>query len=146
MKQAITLLFVLALICGATAQAADPQAPDKPVQLKSAASSKMWVMFDHASHDAVACDVCHHAQPSDAASPYVSCGASEECHVLPMGDDGGVPSLFKAFHSKDSDHSCYGCHMQKRAQYTGFQKGCAPCHEAVKKDPNAPAVTEKTLK
>ncbi|HIW79224.1 MAG TPA: cytochrome c3 family protein [Candidatus Bilophila faecipullorum] len=122
MKQAITLLFVLALICGATAQAADPQAPDKPVQLKSAASSKMWVMFDHASHDAVACDVCHHAQPSDAASPYVSCGASEECHYIKGSKERDVQSLFWAYHTKNTERSCYGCHR------TMVDTGCRPCH------------------
>ena len=35
--------------------------------------------------------------------------------------------------------------MKKRKQYTGFQKGCLPCHEKAQKDPKAPAVAEKTL-
>ena len=106
---------------------------------------KMDVVFNHSSHRRVRCQTCHHALPSDIDAKYVSCGASEECHSVPRGDDGVAPSLFKAFHAKDSDHSCYGCHMKKRKQYTGFQKGCLPCHEKAQKDPKAPAVAEKTL-
>lgn len=159
MKKKLLTLAVACLLCLPAFAADDQKEPEgisniqeigkvirNPLTLEASRNPKMNVVFNHATHKRVRCQTCHHEQPSDISAKYVGCGASEECHVLPMGDDGGVPSLFKAFHSKDSDHSCYGCHMQKRAQYTGFQKGCAPCHEAVKKDPNAPAVTEKTLK
>lgn len=106
----------------------------------------MDVVFNHSSHRRVRCQTCHHALPSDIDAKYVSCLAARRgSHSVPRGDDGVAPSLFKAFHAKDSDHSCYGCHMKKRKQYTGFQKGCLPCHEKAQKDPKAPAVAEKTL-
>lgn len=158
MKKEILTLAVACLLC-APAFAAD-KAPEGVSDLKevgkvirnpltiesTGGNSRMNVVFNHKSHKRVRCVTCHHAQPSDINAKYVSCGASEECHSTPRGSDGAAPSLFQAFHSKDSDHSCYGCHMKKREKYTGFQKGCLPCHEKAKKDPNAPAVTEKTLK
>ena len=69
----------------------------------------------------------------------------ENATPCPVATTASPELLFKAFHAKDSDHSCYGCHMKKRKQYTGFQKGCLPCHEKAQKDPKAPAVAEKTL-
>ena len=75
---------MLSLIGGAAtwAVAGDAKAPDKPIELKSSEHKKMWVKFNHATHESVECDVCHHAAPSDAKDAYVSCGASEECHSL----------------------------------------------------------------
>ena len=124
MKQALIAMFVFSLIGGASIQAGaeGQQAPDKPIELKSSASKKMWVKFDHASHDSIDCDVCHHAEPSDAKSAYVSCGSNEECHSLKGTKERDVQSLFWAYHTKSSERSCYGCHS------TMVQKGCRPCH------------------
>lgn len=102
-------------------------------------NSKMDVVFNHKSHRRVRCVTCHHALPSDINAKYVSCGASEECHSTPRGDDGVAPSLFKAFHAKDSENSCYGCHLKRRGQDSD-QSGCAPCHEKAKSQ----AAAEKT--
>ena len=83
-KQALIAMFVFSLIGGVAVQAGaeGQQAPDKPIELKSSASKKMWVKFDHASHDSIDCDVCHHAEPSTPSRAYVSCSSSEECHSL----------------------------------------------------------------
>ena len=84
MKRALIAICMLSLIGGAAtwAVAGDAKAPDKPIELKSSEHKKMWVKFNHATHESVECDVCHHAAPSDAKDAYVSCGASEECHSL----------------------------------------------------------------
>ena len=123
MKQALIAMFVFSLIGGAALQAAaeGQQAPDKPIELKSSASKKMWVKFDHASHDSIDCDVCHHEQPSDAKSRYVSCGSSEECHSIKGSKERDVQSQFWAYHTKASERSCYGCHTAM------VEKGCRPC-------------------
>ena len=80
MKRALIAICMLSLIGGAAtwAVAGDAKAPDKPIELKSSEHKKMWVKFNHATHESVECDVCHHAAPSDAKDAYVSCGASEE--------------------------------------------------------------------
>ena len=77
MKRALIAICMLSLIGGAAtwAVAGDVKAPDKPIELKSSEHKKMWVKFNHASHESVECDVCHHAAPSDAKDAYVSCGA-----------------------------------------------------------------------
>ena len=36
-------------------------------------------------------------------------------------------SLFMAYHSPDTDRSCYGCHRKLAGKYPNF-KGCRPCH------------------
>ena len=158
MRKELLTLAVACLLC-VPAFAADDEEPKgvsdikevgkvmrNPITIEATGGNqKMDVVFNHSSHRRVRCQTCHHALPSDIDAKYVSCGASEECHSVPRGDDGVAPSLFKAFHAKDSDHSCYGCHIKKRKQYTGFQKGCLPCHEKAQKDPKVPAVAEKTL-
>lgn len=124
MKQALIAMVAFSLICGASglAGAEEDKAPDKAIELKSSASKKMWVKFDHASHDSIDCEVCHHAAPSDATSKYVSCGASEECHYIKGSKERDVQSLFWAYHTKSAERSCYGCHN------TMVEKGCRPCH------------------
>ena len=117
-------MLAFSLLCGPATlvRAEGPQAPDKPIQLKSSASNKMWVTFNHSSHEGMDCEVCHHATPSDAETPYVSCGASEECHNIKGSKERDVQSLFWAYHTKSVEHSCYGCH------HTMVNQGCRPCH------------------
>ena len=112
MKRALIAICMLSLIGGAAtwAVAGDAKAPDKPIELKSSEHKKMWVKFNHATHESVECDVCHHAAPSDAKDAYVSCGASEECHSLKGTRERDPQSLFWAYHTKNSERSCYGCH------------------------------------
>ena len=149
MRKELLTLAVACLLC-VPAFAADDEEPKgvsdikevgkvirNPITIEATGGKqKMDVVFNHSSHRRVRCQTCH---------KYVSWGARAQGHSVPGGEAGGAPSLFKAFHAKDSDHSCYGCHMKKRKQYTGFQKGCLPCHEKAQKDPKAPAVAEKTL-
>ena len=122
MKRALIAICMLSLIGGAAtwAVAGDAKAPDKPIELKSSEHKKMWVKFNHATHESVECDVCHHAAPSDAKDAYVSCGASEECHSLKGTRERDPQSLFWAYHTKNSERSCYGCHTA--------MLGCRPCH------------------
>lgn len=129
MKQALVLLFVFSVFCGVSGQAdaKEAQAPQKPIELKDAASPRMHVFFNHASHKKIECDFCHHAEPSDATSPYVSCGASEECHYIKGRKERDVQSLFQAYHDKKAERSCYGCHRSLADKHPSF-KGCRPCH------------------
>ena len=62
MKRALIAICMLSLIGGAAtwAVAGDAKAPDKPIELKSSEHKKMWVKFNHATHESVECDVCHH--------------------------------------------------------------------------------------
>ena len=105
MKRALIAICMLSLIGGAAtwAVAGDAKAPDKPIELKSSEHKKMWVKFNHATHESVECDVCHHAAPSDAKDAYVSCGASEECHSLKGTRERDPQSLFWAYHTKNSE-------------------------------------------
>ena len=145
MRKELLTLAVACLLC-VPAFAADDEEPKGVSDIKEVGKVIRNPITIEATGGKQKMDVVfNHSLPSDIDDKYVSCGASEECHSVPRGDDGVAPSLFKAFHAKDSDHSCYGCHMKKRKQYTGFQKGCLPCHEKAQKDPKAPAVAEKTL-
>ncbi len=124
MKRALIAISVLLLtgVIPLSAAAEETKAPEKTIELKSSTHKKMWVKFDHASHEGVDCVVCHHAQPSDAKSPSVSCGASEECHALKGTKERDPQSLFWAYHTRNSERSCYGCHT------TMIGPGCRPCH------------------
>lgn len=138
MKRALVAMFAFSLMCCASVQvrAEGAQAPDKPIQLKSSSSSKMWVTFNHASHEGMDCEVCHHMMPSDADTPYVSCGASEECHNIKGSKERDVQSLFWAYHTKSAERSCYGCH------HVMVNPGCRPCHMS----PQAREAAEKSGK
>ncbi len=138
MKRALVAMFAFSLMCCASVQvlAEETQAPDKPIQLKSSSSSKMWVTFNHTSHEGMDCEVCHHMMPSDADTPYVSCGASEECHNIKGSKERDVQSLFWAYHTKSAERSCYGCH------HVMVNQGCRPCHMS----PQAREAAEKSGK
>lgn len=124
MKRALIALSVL-LLTGAlpvSAAADDAKAPEKVIELNKSAHKKMWVKFDHATHESVDCAVCHHAAPSDAKSAYVSCGASDECHAATGTRERDPMNLFWAYHARNSERSCYGCHTAT------LGAGCRPCH------------------
>lgn len=128
MKRALIAICMLSLIGGAAtwAVAGDAKAPDKPIELKSSEHKKMWVKFNHATHESVECDVCHHAAPSDAKDAYVSCGASEECHSLKGTRERDPQSLFWAYHTKNSERSCYGCHTAMLGPGCPSRATCLP--------------------
>ncbi len=126
----IVCLLLVPLVCCVNAQAGDfkdlTQTLKNPVLLHDGASPRMAVTFHHASHKGIKCGFCHHMKPEGAKRAYASCGAGEGCHVQ-MGKSKDSMSLFMAYHSKDSQRSCYGCHHTLAGKYPEF-KGCRPCH------------------
>lgn len=96
-----------------------------PIELRSGSSDRMHVIFRHTSHKSVACRFCHHASPSD--KPYVSC-TTEECHSLNGARERDTMSVFMAYHSRESERSCYSCHKARAAAHPEFT-GCRPCHK-----------------
>ena len=86
-------------------------------------------MFPHTAHKGINCMHCHHEMSGD--NRYVAC---TECHATPGARERDSMSMFMAFHSKNGDRSCYGCHSQKAqenpAKYGAKFKGCRPCHMA----------------
>lgn len=133
MKYVTLLLLALSLVWVGEAQARDikemSQIIKKPIEIPGGTSSRMSVMFPHTAHKGINCMHCHHEEGSD--SRYVAC---TECHATPGARERDPMSMFMAFHSKNGDRSCYGCHTQKAkenpAKYGAKFKGCRPCHMA----------------
>ena len=133
MKYVTLLLLALSLVCAGAAQARDikemSQVIKKPIEIPGGTSPRMSVMFPHTAHKGINCMHCHHEVGSD--SRYVAC---TECHATPGARERDPMSMFMAFHSKNGDRSCYGCHSQKAqenpAKYGAKFKGCRPCHMA----------------
>ena len=130
MKYAVVLMLALTCWWAGDAQARTikemSQIIKNPIKIEGGNSDRMSVMFPHTAHKGISCIHCHHENPGD--DRYVSC---TECHATPGARERDPMSMFMAFHSKNSDRSCYGCHSQKKAQdparYAKF-KGCQPCH------------------
>lgn len=97
MRKELLTLAVACLLC-VPAFAADDEEPKgvsdikevgkvirNPITIEATGGKqKMDVVFNHSSHRRVRCQTCHHALPSDIDAKYVSCGASEECHSVPV--------------------------------------------------------------
>ena len=97
MRKELLTLAVACLLC-VPAFAADDEEPKgvsdikevgkvirNPITIEATGGKqKMDVVFNHSSHRRVRCQTCHHALPSDIDAKYVSCGASEECHSVPL--------------------------------------------------------------
>lgn len=139
MKKAFLLLAALAfcVTMAVQASAADKAAaPDPvheigkrmkdPIVLESSVSPLLNVTFNHSTHRSVPCRTCHHEEGSTGY--YVSCS---ECHQITDPRSDAPESTFQAFHAKDSDRSCYGCHTkmaQARPQDFPHFTNCRPCH------------------
>lgn len=132
MKYMITLLFALAVLWAVAAQASEPKGVAKtrrPIAIEGGTSPRMTVMFTHKTHtgSGIKCQHCHHE--SSGTSPYSSC--REACHSIPGARERDPMSMFMAFHSGDTDRSCYGCHsslaLKDPQKYPDFY-GCRPCH------------------
>lgn len=103
--------------------------PIHPLELKSEKTPRLSVQFSHKDHASVNCDTCHHRprcaichfSPRERYSPDASCSMAG-CHP-DMGNSREPMSRFIAFHKRDSERSCYGCHLKE-----GRTDGCKPCH------------------
>ncbi|WP_300848284.1 cytochrome c3 family protein, partial [uncultured Bilophila sp.] len=123
MKKKLLTLAVACLLCLPAFAADDQKEPEgisdiqeigkvirNPLTLEASRNPKMNVVFNHATHKRVRCQTCHHEQPSDISAKYVGCGASEECHYIKGSKERDVQSLFWAYHTKNTERSCYGWH------------------------------------
>ena len=128
MKHFVVALFVVSLLCAVQAQAQEKRGNletiRKSIELNDGSSKRMHVMFRHASHKGVKCRACHHE--GLPGNRYASC-TSEECHSIKGARERDPMSLFMAYHSQDTERSCYGCHRKLAGKYPNF-KGCRPCH------------------
>lgn len=144
MKYLVISLFALTLLVAGTALAADAgdaaKAPKKAMELKHGTSKRMHVMFNHTTHKDVACDQCHHDTP-DPKKPFVSC-TNADCHATPGPRERDTMSMFVAYHAKDTDRSCYGCHKKLAAENPQFS-GCRPCHMSAQAKKEASAAKKK---
>ncbi|HIX40613.1 MAG TPA: cytochrome c3 family protein [Candidatus Desulfovibrio intestinigallinarum] len=129
MKYIAAAVMLATALCAGQALAQDNPARTsvlkKPIELRSGASDRMHVIFRHTSHKGIKCGFCHHASPTD--KPYVSC-TTEECHSLKGPRERDSMSVFMAFHSRESERSCYSCHSAQKAKHPEFT-GCRPCHK-----------------
>lgn len=96
-----------------------------PITLDYGASPRLAVVFNHDTHKSVKCRTCHH-MADEEGKRFVKC-TREECHSLKGSRERDPMSAFMAYHARDTDRSCYGCHLAERARHPSF-KGCQPCH------------------
>ena len=80
----------------------------EPIVIKAGKSRRMDVTFQHNSHKGISCMQCHHL--SGDKGRYVPC---VECHAKPGPRERDPMSMFMAFHARDTQRSCLGCHKQK---------------------------------
>ncbi len=129
MKKVLLLLAALSLIGAGTASADVKEIAEgmkEPIVIKSTVSPLLNVTFNHRTHMAVPCKTCHHEEGS--TGHFVSC---TECHSEPGPRNEDEMSQFQAYHAKDSDRSCYGCHkkmLEARPQDFPHFTNCRPCH------------------
>ena len=84
------------------------------------------VSFSHGQHGNIACGTCHHMW--DGKGKIEGC-ATEGCHDN-LKERQEATSYFRAFHDKNSETSCLGCHMKTNiARKEKGQKplSVAPC-------------------
>lgn len=97
----------------------------KPKELKKTNFGP--ISFSHMTHAEVACTTCHHTW--DGKSNVQSC-SDEGCHDNYDGKSGSV-SYFNAFHKRDSESSCVGCHAKNAGKIAAKSKKpvtLMPCH------------------
>lgn len=122
MKILMTIAF---LLCAQVALAGNLLSIREPILLDYGASPRLAVVFNHNTHKEVKCRTCHHIVDAQGQR-FVKC-TREECHSLKGARQRDPMSEFMAYHARDTDRSCYGCHQQERATHPSF-KGCQPCH------------------
>lgn len=135
MRRVLLGLGLVLCLCGTlaageiTGEKRDLKAIDKvfrePVELSGSPDTAMHVFFRHSDHKNMPCAVCHHLV-TPTGDRYTSCGGNVACHHIP-GTSTDVRSRFMAFHDRDSERSCYGCHFKERGRFEDV-KGCTVCH------------------
>ena len=139
MKKVLSLSFIVPLFFCASAQAKSMDVktpyPKQELTLTVEDTPDLSVKFSHEVHaESIGCDTCHHAprcvichyKPTETQSPWASC-STPGCHP-DVGRSSDPNSRFMAFHERDSDRSCFGCHTA-RAEEQGISQGCLPCHD-----------------
>ncbi|EGB13374.1 Cytochrome c, class III, conserved region [Pseudodesulfovibrio mercurii] len=125
------ILITLTALCslGLAASAwAGPTAPDtlrlEPPKTMEAVKSP--VDFPHGAHlnRAADCTTCHHTW--DGKSDIRACGSSG-CHDQPGKK--GETAFYTAFHGKDTDRSCLGCHKTAKKDGKPAPASCKQCHQ-----------------
>lgn len=123
---AITFCIFMAMPCFAQdAQTGKLMVLRQPIDMNYGASPRFAVIFNHNTHKSVKCKTCHHIKTANGKR-FVNCTV-EGCHSTPGARLRNPESMFMAYHARDTDRSCYGCHKMEAAKYPQF-KGCRPCH------------------
>ncbi len=131
MRYAVIGFFALSLLAAVPTMAREGRKVadvlKNPIEMNDGSSPRMAVTFNHSSHKGINCRLCHHMETSEG-DLFVPC-TNEECHATPGARERDTMSLFMAYHDKNTDRSCYGCHKKEAAARPQFKgKGCRPCH------------------
>ncbi len=121
--------IVAALVLPALA-AERPAAPADGIKMQK--SGKKVVIFNHSTHKADDCGVCHH--PVEGKEDYRPCGTAG-CHDIIGTQEKGIHSYNQAIHKKKENkhESCVSCHEKTAGDDKEKKKllvGCAKskCH------------------
>lgn len=122
----ITLLALCALGTAATALAGSPPDALRLEPPKGMEAAKSPVDFPHGRHTgAVAdCTACHHTW--DGKAEIKACG-SAGCHDQPGKK--GENAYYTAFHAKNTNRSCLGCHKTAKKDGKPAPVSCKQCHK-----------------
>ena len=121
-------LTILAAVLAASLAWAAPRAPGD-MRLTAPAgwqATKPCVDFSHASHSGagVECATCHHTW--DGKGTIQSC-STPECHD--QQGKKGAQTFYAAFHDKNAESSCLGCHKTANAKDgSSLPVSCKDCH------------------
>jgi len=128
MKRFVFSAVTLTLLLSASMALAAVEAPGDMVLRppEGMEAKKSFVDFSHSIHGAakIDCVTCHHTW--DQKSEISSCSVAG-CHDQPgkKGDN----SFYMAFHEKQSDISCLGCHKtEKKNGNKNVPVSCKSCH------------------
>ena len=126
------MLFSAILLCCICFLSSKAQAEEvnlfsfrNPIQLDVGESKRMHVTFKHMNHKGVKCRTCHHE--SVDGTRYAKC-SNENCHSLKGAKQRESNSIYMAYHSPETNRSCYTCHKTKVKGKFSAEKGCRPCH------------------
>ena len=121
---ALCLLALLSLCVAGVAWAARPAVPEGPLDFKG---SQKTVIFNHNTHEAYDCNICHHEV--NGAESYAKC-ASAGCHDDLAGKKS--PALYAVVHSKKdlAFQTCMSCHVKIAAEQPDKKKSLTGCKDS----------------